>query len=75
MLWRTVWDRLLAWKARPHHPLVISGFRQVGKTYIVREFARSCYENVVYLDLRANTRVHAAFAGDLVAARGRQDSR
>ena len=64
MLTRSIWNDLLAWKNRPHHPLVIGGLRQVGKTFIVREFARQLYENVVYLDLRANRSLHAAFDGD-----------
>lgn len=64
MLQRSIWKDLLAWKKRPHHPLVISGLRQVGKTYIVREFAEDQYDNVVYLDLRANKAIHAAFEGN-----------
>ena len=36
----------------------------MGKTFIVREFARQLYGNVVYLDLRANRSVHTAFDGD-----------
>lgn len=64
MLEREVSRKLTEWKARAHHPLVVSGLRQTGKTYSVREFGRENYENVVYLDLRANETVHAAFDGD-----------
>lgn len=64
MLKRSVWSDLIAWKSRSHHPLVVSGLRQVGKTFIVKEFARQHYDNVVYLDLRANTTMHAVFEGD-----------
>ncbi len=63
MLERAITRDLEAWKARPHHPLVLSGLRQTGKTFIVREFGAHSYSNVVYLDLRANTAVHAAFDG------------
>ncbi len=63
MLEREVMRDLEAWKDRPHHPLVLSGLRQTGKTFIVREFGARRYPNVAYLDLRANTAVHAAFAG------------
>lgn len=66
MLKRSIWSRLKAWKDRPHHPLVLSGLRQTGKTFIVREFGAQNYGNVVYLDLRANMRVHEAFAGDFI---------
>ncbi len=63
MLEREIMRDLEAWKDRPHHPLVLSGLRQTGKTFIVREFGARRYPNVAYLDLRANTAVHAAFAG------------
>lgn len=64
MLKRSIWNNLVSWKARRHHPLVLAGLRQTGKTFIVREFAKENYENVVYLDLRANQMVHDAFNGD-----------
>lgn len=61
MLKRTIEKNLLEWKNRPHHPLVIAGMRQTGKTYSVRKFGDEQYKNVVYLDLRADRSVHAAF--------------
>lgn len=64
MLKRDIWNDLVLWKSRKHHPLVIKGLRQTGKTFIVRQFGESCYDNVVYLDLRANRTIHSAFAED-----------
>ncbi|MBO4267102.1 MAG: ATP-binding protein [Lachnospiraceae bacterium] len=64
MLNRDIWDRLIEWKNRDHRPLVIRGLRQIGKTFIVREFGKQFYKNTVYLDLRANVSVHSAFEGD-----------
>ena len=64
MLKRTIWDNLIDWKNRDHHPLIIKGLRQIGKTYIVRRFGEEYYENCVYVDLRATTAVHSAFDGD-----------
>ena len=64
MLKRKIWDSLINWKSRTHHPLVIKGLRQIGKTYIVRQFGEEFYENCVYIDLRANSQVHYAFEGD-----------
>lgn len=64
MLKRSIWDQLVKWKCREHHPLVLSGLRQTGKTYIVREFGKQFYESVVYLDLRSNQSLHSAFSGD-----------
>lgn len=64
MLKREIWNTLVEWKARPHHPLVIKGLRQIGKTYIVKKFGDEYYESCVYIDLRANRTVHSAFNGD-----------
>lgn len=63
MLEREIMRDLEAWEARPHHPLILSGLRQTGKTFVVREFGARNFPNVVYLDLRANAAVHAAFEG------------
>lgn len=64
MLKREIWDKLKDWKKSKHHPLVIKGLRQTGKTYIVKKFGEQFYENVIYIDLRANIKVHQAFEGD-----------
>ena len=64
MLKREILDELVSWKNRPHHPLVIRGLRQIGKTYIVKQFGKEFYENTIYLDLRSNIALHEAFAGD-----------
>ena len=64
MLKRDIWEKLLDWKGRKHHPLVIKGLRQIGKTYTVRKFGEECYDSCVYIDLRANRTVHSAFEGD-----------
>ena len=64
MLYRNVWNELKDWKERPHHPLVIRGLRQIGKTYMVKKFGAEFYESLVYIDLRENTAVHNAFEGD-----------
>lgn len=66
MLKRSIWEKLTEWKSRKHHPMVLTGLRQTGKTYIVREFGKENYENVVYLDLRANQSIHEAFKGDFI---------
>lgn len=64
MLKRDIWNELLAWKSREHHPLVIKGLRQTGKTFIAKRFGEELYDNTVYLDLRANKSIHKAFTGD-----------
>ncbi len=64
MLKRKILNELISWKNRPHHPLVVRGLRQIGKTYIVKQFGKENYEYTIYLDLRSNVALHEAFAGD-----------
>ena len=65
MLARDIMKQLVDWKLRNnHHPLILSGLRQVGKTYIVRQFGHENYRNVVYMDFRSNKSLHTVFEGD-----------
>jgi len=64
MLKRDIWHDMVEWKNRTHHPLVIKGLRQAGKTFIVRRFGEEYYESCVYIDLRANKTMHGVFDGD-----------
>ena len=65
MLKRKIYADLVEWKNRAHRPLVISGQRQVGKTYIVREFASKEYENLVELNFSENPDDCRIFDGPL----------
>lgn len=61
MLKRKAYDRLLEWKARPgHKPLLLRGQRNVGKTTVLREFAKT-YPNSAYVDLSADRRIREDF--------------
>ena len=41
---REIYAKLLEWKSRrDHKPLVLDGARQVGKTYILKEFGNKGY--------------------------------
>lgn len=35
-------------------PLIIRGARQVGKTWLMREFGRTCYDKCVYISMDEN---------------------
>jgi predicted AAA+ superfamily ATPase len=49
---RKVSESLLAWKSSPRRmPLLINGARQVGKTYIIEQFGKEQYEQVLYLNM------------------------
>ena len=53
---RTIYKDLLHWKNRPDRkPLILMGARQVGKTYILQEFGRREFENVVYVNCQRNS--------------------
>lgn len=44
--------KLLKWKNNPKRkPLVLNGARQVGKTWLLKEFGRKYYENCVYISM------------------------
>jgi predicted AAA+ superfamily ATPase len=47
-------------------PLLLSGARQVGKSYLLQEFGERFYENVVHLNLETEVGAAAAFDGDLL---------
>ncbi len=48
---RLLINELLKWKESPHRkPLVLEGARQVGKTWIVQEFARRHYKKLAYVN-------------------------
>lgn len=51
MMKRNIYSELIKWKENPaHKPLVLLGARQVGKTYIVKEFGMAEFENMVYYE-------------------------
>jgi len=72
MFRRKVLDEMIAWKASPlskGKAMVVKGLRQVGKTFIVKEYASRMYDNVVYLDFRERPDLKAVFEGDLDVSR------
>ena len=65
-MYRVAMERLLKWKAgRRRKPLIIEGARQVGKTWLMKEFGKSAYRDTVYINFDANSRMSDLFASDL----------
>lgn len=59
---RKIEEKLLAWKKRKERkPVILNGARQVGKTYILKEFGREYFENVIYVNLEINRQVRSYF--------------
>lgn len=52
---RLILKQLLQWKNSPYRkPLILKGVRQVGKTWILKEFGKRYYENVAYFNYDEN---------------------
>ena len=59
-------DELLAWKQEERKPcLLVRGARQVGKTFIIEQFARDNYENYIYINFELMPSMKSIFDGDL----------
>lgn len=65
-MYRNVLEQLKKWKAKQHRkPLIILGARQVGKTWLMKEFGKSEYESVVYVNFDNNELMRSLFEGGL----------
>jgi predicted AAA+ superfamily ATPase len=52
---RKLYNNLLKWKdSASRKPLMLYGARQVGKTYLLQEFGKKEYENLVYINCYKN---------------------
>ncbi len=52
---RLAMDSLMEWKRSPYRkPLIIKGVRQVGKTWLLKEFGKRVYENTAYFNFDEN---------------------
>ena len=62
---RDLFGQLKKWKkAEIRKPLIIQGARQVGKTWLMKEFGKSEFEQVVYLNFESSTRLKEIFIAD-----------
>lgn len=65
-MYRYAMESLFKWKnSKYRKPLVIEGARQVGKTWLMKEFGRTAYRDTIYVNFDANTRMAELFATDL----------
>jgi len=63
---RRIIDQLIQWKNKSGRmPLILNGVRQVGKTYILKEFASAHFNQFVYINLETNSRINSYFDGDI----------
>ena len=64
---RLILEKLVDWKNRTtRKPLILQGARQVGKTWILKEFAAKYFDRHIYLDLEEKKAEYEnVFAGDI----------
>ncbi|MBS4008072.1 MAG: ATP-binding protein [Clostridium sp.] len=61
---------LIKWKAKDHRkPLLLRGARQVGKTWLMKEFGKEHYEKVAYINFDNNERMESLSSGNLDISR------
>ena len=63
---RKLLENLIEWKNRKaHKPLILEGARQVGKTWLMREFGKTQYKKVAYINFDRNLKMRETFETDL----------
>ncbi len=62
---RLLLEKLIEWKEKKHRkPLILWGARQVGKTWIMKEFGSLYFKNFVYISFYNNSRMSSVFEED-----------
>lgn len=67
---RFLMDELVEWKnGKKRKPLILNGARQVGKTWLLKEFGRLHFENVAYVSFDNNPALASQFEADFDISR------
>ena len=65
-MYRIAIEKLYKWKnSSRRKPLIIEGARQVGKTWLMKEFGKQAYADTVYINFDSNSRMADLFSSDL----------
>lgn len=65
---RKVTQELKGWRSRPdRRPLIVTGGRQIGKTYSIKEFVQNEYISSVYINFEDQPEKRILFSGDRTA--------
>lgn len=73
-MYRKELEILKDWKSSAHRkPMIVRGARQVGKTWLMEEFGRVCYQRAVYMSMDENEVMEGVFrdafdVGRIIAA-------
>ena len=69
-LYRAAMEALNKWKSKSvKKPLIIRGARQVGKTWLMKEFGKTAFKQTVYISFDNNQRMKELFSVDLDTTR------
>jgi predicted AAA+ superfamily ATPase len=67
---RLLLEEMKRWKdSDSRKPLIVKGVRQCGKTYLLKEFGATCYEDVAYFNFEGNHALGERFERDLDVTR------
>lgn len=62
---RQLYGKLLEWKnSKSRKPLILNGARQVGKTWLLREFGKNEYDDVAYFSCDTDRNLRTVFSED-----------
>lgn len=62
---REIMQKLIDWKNKKNRkPLLLTGVRQCGKTYILQKFGEKEFENFIYINLERNPQIADVFNYD-----------
>ena len=65
-MYRKLIEELYKWKAKKNRkPLIIEGARQVGKTWLMKEFGDKAYSDYIYINFDSNSVMSDLFSTDL----------
>ena len=63
---RLLIDDLLKWKGKKNRqPLILKGARQVGKTWLLSEFGKTAFDDVLYINFENAPGLKESFDGDI----------
>ncbi len=63
-MFRTMMEKLMEWKDKKDRlPLVLKGARQVGKSWLLQEFGKNCFDDMVYINFEKAGNLSGIFDG------------
>ncbi|MBU1427565.1 AAA family ATPase, partial [bacterium] len=65
-MYRNLLENLKEWKDKKGRPpLILKGARQVGKTWLLIEFGKTCFEDVLYINFENMPNLNELFEGSI----------